>query len=301
MVSNPMQRKSRTSFIVGLLLGLFITGAIAAFFAYQLKVMNDAEKARIAKEKIVYTLVRDIKSGETVTADMFQKTSVTSDAVPSDAMTPGTLEETTIAKVDLMRGTILTQAVVQDSENKTTDDLRMQEYNMIKLSSQLQTGDYIDIRLRLPSGLDYIVVSKKKVEIPEVNGIPSSSTIWLKMTEAETLVMDEAIVETYMMEGGMLYTTSYIEPGLQAEATPTFVANEATVNLISQNPNVVKEAATAIYNRHTNDRIGIRGKIDTEINKDIEKAAENVNSKTAAEITSSQTLRKNYLDSLAGY
>ena len=301
MVSNPMQRKSRTSFIVGLLLGLFITGAIAAFFAYQLKVMNDAEKARIAKEKIVYTLVRDIKSGETVTADMFQKTSVTSDAVPSDAMTPGTLEETTIAKVDLMRGTILTQAVVQDSENKTTDDLRMQEYNMIKLSSQLQTGDYIDIRLRLPSGLDYIVVSKKKVEIPEVNGIPSSSTIWLKMTEAETLVMDEAIVETYMMEGGMLYTTSYIEPGLQAEATPTFVANEATVNLISQNPNVVKEAATAIYNRHTNDRIGIRGKIDTEINKDAEKAAEHVNRKTAAEITSSQTLRKNYLDSLAGY
>ena len=41
-------------------------------------------------------------------------------------------------------------------------DVRTQEYNMITLLSQLQTGDFVDIRLRLPSGQDYIVVSKKQ-------------------------------------------------------------------------------------------------------------------------------------------
>lgn len=300
MVSNPMQRKSRNSFILGLILGIFFMGIIAVFLLYQLKVMKEEENARKASEKTVYVLSQDVKSGDSLDASLFTTVSIVSQAIPSDYVIPSSLPENAIAKIDLKKGTVLSQATVQESDEKETDDLRTQEYNMLKLSSQVQTGDYIDIRLRMPSGVDYIVVSKKKVEIPEVEGVPSENTIWLKMSEEETLTMSEAIVENYMIEGSVLYTTSYIDPGLQEKATPTYIPSESVINLITHNPNVVNEAAQAVYNRYTGDSTGVRGKITSEISKDEEKAESGVKSKTSTEITNAQTQRKNYLDSLAG-
>ena len=65
---------------------------------------------------------------------------------------------------------------------------------MLVLPYQLATGDYIDIRLRMPNGNDYIVVSKKMVEIPQIAGVDSTDSIWIKMTEEETLLLSNAIV-----------------------------------------------------------------------------------------------------------
>ena len=76
--------------------------------------------------------------------------------------------------------------MITDSDSPLTNDLRVQEYNMIKISSQIASEDYIDIRLRMPSGLDYIVISKKKIEIPQIEGVDSLNTIWMKLTEDET-------------------------------------------------------------------------------------------------------------------
>ncbi len=57
--------------------------------------------------------------------------------------------------------------------NTTSDDVRKQEYNVIVLPTQIQTGDYVDIRLSMPNGQDYIVASKKNVEIPVIDGVDS--------------------------------------------------------------------------------------------------------------------------------
>ena len=69
------------------------------------------------------------------------------------------------------KNTVLTTEMITKSNEKTTDDLRKVEYNVLTLPSQLQTGEYIDVRLALPSGQDYIVVSKKQVEIPQISGV----------------------------------------------------------------------------------------------------------------------------------
>ena len=45
MASNPLQRKARNSFILGMLLMLIITGAIIAFLFIQLKNYQDKEAA----------------------------------------------------------------------------------------------------------------------------------------------------------------------------------------------------------------------------------------------------------------
>ena len=118
---------------------------------------------------------------------------------------------------------------------KTTDDLRKVEYNVLTLPSQLQTGEYIDVRLALPSGQDYIVVSKKQVEIPQVSGVDVADTIWLKLTEDEIITMNNAIVDSARALGSVLKVTIYTEAGTQEAATPTYVPSKEVAELIRNN------------------------------------------------------------------
>ena len=94
--------------------------------------------------------------------------------------------------------------MISKSEEKTTDDLRKVEYNMLVLPTQLETGEYVDVRLALPSGQDYIVVSKKQVEIPQINGIDSDDTVELDMLEkmysAAKRTNAQYVVAGYYME-----------------------------------------------------------------------------------------------------
>ena len=236
MATNPMQRKARSSFILGMFLTLLVTGAIIILLFMQIKKYKDAEKKEQqeleASYKTAYILNKDIESGQNITlADCIQ-IPITATAIPTDYVSAVDLTENTISKVNLNKGTILSTNLITTEEDKTSDDLRMQEYNMILLPTQLAVGDYIDIRLTLPNGQDYIVISKKKIQdITE-------DTIWLQMKEEETLIMSNAIVESYVMKGSKLYATIYVEAGMQENATPTYVPSGAVVDLINSNPNI---------------------------------------------------------------
>ena len=198
-------------------------------------------------------------------------------------------------------GTILTDSMITTSDEALTSDLRVQEYNMIMLSSGLTTDDYIDIRLRMPSGLDYVIVSKKKIEVPIIDGVESVNTIWVKLTEEETLAMSNAIVEAYMMEGAILYTTKYVEPGTQERATPTYIPSEAVINLVQSDPNIVQEAKNAMITRYNENAGQIRGSINSEISQTEEDdRTTNLNSGISSEVSTAQEQRQSYLESLAG-
>ena len=79
---------------------------------------------------------------------------------------------------------MLTSDLTYEDE-ELRNDLRSVEYNVITINSQLQTGDYIDIRLRTPDGRNLIVASHKEVTIPQLAGIDSTNCIWLDLTEEE--------------------------------------------------------------------------------------------------------------------
>ena len=295
MATNPMQRKSRNSFILGVLITVLIMGIIVAFLVFQISQMKKAEKAREASSRLVYALISDVKSGDIISKDNMKAVTVDGSAAPTDPIDTSYITESTAAKIDLTAGTVLAASMVQDSEEKLTDDLRLQEYNMIKLFSGIQSDSFIDIRLRMPSGLDYIVISKKRVQIPESS---AENTMWIKLTEDEILTLDSAIVENYMVEGSMLYTAQYVEAGMQASATPTYIPKQEIVNLITQNPNVAKEAGQAVYNRYTGDSIGTRNAISGELSANSENAMENLKTKVEAEIEAASEARQKYLESL---
>ena len=226
MAMNPMQRKANNSFLLGILITLLITGIIIALLIIQVSKLNKELQSEEAKKVKVYVVADTIKSGETVTEDKLQFVETTLGTVDTSNMVtyletqdvedPATGDINTVytqkAKVDLNPGTILTNDLLYEGE-ALASDVRRQEYNVILPQSQLTTGDYIDVRLRTPDGRDLIVISHKEVTIPTILDIETANCIWMNLSEEETLMLSCAIVESYQMNGGKLYSTKYIEPG----------------------------------------------------------------------------------------
>lgn len=301
MAMNPMQRKANNYLLIGVLVTLLITGSIIAILIMQLGKMNNKIKGQEAKMKNVYVVSKDINSGETVSMSNLKQVLASSDAIPNNAMSVAELTENTIAKIDLKAGTVLTSNMVNEKNEQTTADLRIQEYNMLELQTQIQSGDYIDIRLRLPNGTDYIVVSKKKVEIPEIDGVASANTIRINVAEQETLLMSNAIVEAYTMPGAKLYVTTYVEPGMQEVATPTYLPSDRVIELMNTDPNIVAVAKNELFTRYNSNASSIRGNIVNSLNAYAEEAQSNIESKVQEEITRAKEERQSYLESLGGY
>jgi len=313
---NPLEKKARTSFIKGMLIAALIGILVAILLGYKIYKMNADEKARIAALRPVVVLNTDVKSGDEITPDMLVSTTANAEVANSGSLTMsqyntsrdiidenGNLVGTNkiIAKIDIPAKAILTPEMLTAEENITTNDLREVEYNMLVLPSKLENGETIDIRLRLPSGADYIVLSKKRVTLADLGGVTSDTTILLNVAEEQILTMDAAIVDAYRMKGSKLYAVKYTEPGLQSAAIPTYVPSNDTVSLIDRDPNIVTTARNELISRYNQSYNSYRPGIDNAINQtDEEERKSNVESGTSSEITKQQTERKQYIDAIYG-
>lgn len=207
-----------------------------------------------------------------------------------------------LAKVNLKANTVITPDYIVQSDAVVTDDVRRQEYNMVSLPIDLTTDDYIDIRLMTPGGQDFIVISKKQVEIPtNADGTLIPDTIWIELNEGEILTMSSAIVEAYGIQGAKLYATKYVEPGMQNMSIPTYYPNNAVIAQINSDPNMLENARQGLVQRYQQSNAAqIR---QDYIQKDIDEDQaydNNVTSGMDAGINNTDTTRRKYIESL-GY
>lgn len=283
MGANPMQKMKRNSILTGLIIGL-IVGLIMCAVLYLFLTSSGASVLSGNDETVsVCVLNKTIKSGTAITAADIVTTKVSKDSAPADATTQVI---NGVAKIDLSAGTVLGASMLNTTSDTLTSDLREQEYNMITLPTQLSVGDFIDIRLQLPNGGDYVVVSKKQVLKCD------SSTIWLNMYEEEIELMSNAIIEYYIMAGSKLYATTYVEPSLQTAAIGTYVPNSTVAALISANPNI----SNVINSERYSDALkSIRNNnIKAEVDKYSESAIENIEENMQEEIKTLKESREAY-------
>ena len=201
-----------------------------------------------------------------------------------------------VVKTNVPAGTIMTKDMLDEMDEQTTKDQRMQEYNMIILPTLLKNGDYIDIRLQLPEGEDYIVVSKKKVVYT------NADTVWLKMTEDEILTLGNAIVEAYTLPGSKLYATMYTEAGRQKAADVTYPPSEAVLKLIYANPNIRDEAKQSLKDRYdTQEQVEQRiNHINSALSDYYSSMKESVESGLQEELSKREAKREEFVSSLEG-
>ena len=362
MATNPMQRKARNSFLLGMLVMLLIAGVIIALLFMQLMKKTQKEKEELKASVKAYVLTQDVSSGQVITTDMLTMQTVNRNLVPSNATSDISLienyalqdkegndiytkydnnsnptlyikkdgreyevkkeEETDnyyiaknnnkeylelnsvplVAKVTMKKNTLITTELISKSDNMLQNDIRKQEYNMLVLPMDLVSGDYIDVRMMLPSGQDYIVVAKKEVEIPNIGGVDSEDTIWINLSEDEILHMSCAIIDTYKTKGAKIYATKYTEAGMQEAAKPTYPINESTSQLLQRDPNILERAMNEIAKRYddTNASNLRNNYINPVINSQGDQAQSNLETNMQESMTNSKNSRKEYLDSLSG-
>ncbi|MBR3254785.1 MAG: hypothetical protein IKF97_00940 [Clostridia bacterium] len=354
MATNPMQRKARLSFILGVFVTLIISAIAIAFLFMQLNEYKEKEKQEQEANVRVYTLNQDVSSGQVITDDMYSMLVVNKKTVPSNAIGDMSIisnyslqdkagnnvitknselyiemnnteyklnqEDNSdnyyierngqkeyveldtvplVAKISMKANTIITKEMIAKGQNSFADDVRREEYNTFVLPMDLETGDYVDIRLMLPTGQNYIVVSKKEVEIPLVNGSDSPDTIWMNVSEDELLTISSAIVDAARIEGSKLYAIKYTEAGMQQAAVPTYVVSAETAALINRDPNILRNAKEALINRYNS--IGSTEIRNDYINRAIQNSTDpegNAKTKLQESITKSQNARKSYLNSI---
>ncbi|GIP25902.1 hypothetical protein J23TS9_10320 [Paenibacillus sp. J23TS9] len=195
------------------------------------------EQAQLDEEKKMassWVLARDVQAGDVISVKDLVQVKLPQGAAPVNLVQSSEASGMKIAKIDLKKGTALTVAMIYEQEPLLAD-LRNRELQAIALPSNLHEHDVVDVRVQFPTGQDYIVLSKKKID-KLVN-----PAMWITMTEQEILSLSSAMVDAYLHDA-KLYAVTYVEPEMQDKAIPTYPVNKEVLKLIDSDPNIVKKA-----------------------------------------------------------
>ena len=295
MAVNPMQKKARNSFLLGMIITLVVCAIIGVIlYIAVIGPENKASKEKGTATK-AYALNRDVKSGQEITADMLSPINTYSNLIPqnyidSTILTRVESGKKVVAKVDLYKNTILTASTVTTEENTVTKDVRTMEYNMLTLPINLTIGDYVDIRITFPDGQDFIVIAKK--EIKNIQG----NTVTFDMSEADIVMLNSAIVESYIMKASNIYIAKYVEPGMQEKAANTYVPTAEVIRLIETDSNIVSTAKNELTSRFD---ANIRNQMNSTVNQKSEQGLTKVEEGIQKQIEDAKKAREEYLSSLA--
>lgn len=250
-----MRRKTKHLIYAGLA-GVIATGLIFGGFMFvKTSKMTEARKEmqgrleaeiRILQEEAWrskvqgWTPARELPAGHVISMEDLIPVELPEGSVPSDWLKTREQIAGKTVKLALKPNTLLTDTLLYEEE-PTPSDLRFREMGFIQLPGALSEQDVVDVRIQFPTGQDYILLAKKKV-----NSL-ASGTVTMTLNESEILSLSSAIVDAYLHKAS-IYALLYVEPSLQAKAIPTYPANEAVLKLIKQDPNIVGRAEHALSN-----------------------------------------------------
>lgn len=296
MTVNPMQRRTRNSFLLGFLLAVLVSVVIIVVLVAMIRKATADLKAEKAKQKMLLVASVDINefSEVTIGANVIRENTIVSINEP-ELITEADLDVTgkrILSKTKIPKGTVITKSMLIAEEEKDAHDLRLHEFNMLMLPSELKSQDVVDIRFSLPTGEDFIVVPKKVIEKAD------ATSVWMKMTEDELLIFNNAVVEAYLIEGSKIYVVPYVHPGIQKVAAQTYPISGEAWNLISVDENITEKAIQALRSR-INSTNALRSTISTKKIKALqENGLDRVYDAVAEEISKMNRKREEYIEKL---
>lgn len=248
-----MIRKRTRQLIYAGIVGAGIVGVV--FVAYAVHASSQLEQMRTSITKryegeisalkqasgdVVtgWTISREIPAGERITRQDLASIDLHVNSVPGDWLKASEDIIGKTAKITVAPNTLLTGSLLFEEE-AVSDDLRYREMGFIQLPGDLKQKDVVDIRIQFPTGQDYILLSKKRVE-SLAPGVVTST-----LNEEEILLLSSGIVDAYLHKAS-IYALKYVEPYLQREAIPTYPPSDAVLQVIRKDPNIIDMAEHAL-------------------------------------------------------
>ena len=216
MMMGPTKKKIMIAAIVSFVIPVVVGGII--FIDYKKDKEKEIEELKVQTEvDSRYVFARNMVVGEIITSDDILLSTVKKNSAPIDSYDEYCSLEDFLGRrmrINAEENTLITSSMLTEEEDANPSiDERLQEFNMIVLPSDLQEGDFVDVRLTMGEGENYIVISGK--EVKKVGKSPTSNTIFLQLDEEEIIRMTAAILESYMTTGTKLYATKYVNPSEQ--------------------------------------------------------------------------------------
>lgn len=136
-----------------------------------------------------------------------------------------------IWKINVSAGSPITSDMLTKESYGPTD--RLQLVLVDAITPSLEVGDYVDIRMVTPYGINYVVMSKKRITNIYESGIE------IVMSEAELMMYQGLLIDQYMNPGTMVYTSKYLAPTLQKAMYTMYVPPKDIVDYMKINANML--------------------------------------------------------------
>ncbi len=249
-----MRKKTRLRILLSLLAVVLFLGATGGIYMFQEQKLfqqkNDYEIyiRQMDETKVKgFVLVKDIEMGHTLTAEDFKSESIDSKSAVSDLILKSEELIGKTVKVSLKAKQPLGTSLLFDS-TELQNDLRDFELSSAVVPSFLKELDYVDVRINFPTGLDYVVLSKKRVNSILKAGDAQTTSQYLRfrINADEILRLSSAIVDGFYKKGTYLYVIKYVEPDAQKEAIVNYPVNPEVRQLILSDPNIVNRAQLSL-------------------------------------------------------
>lgn len=221
--------------VVGI--GLTLWWSISTIKSYETGT-NKKFNARYNQD--VAVLTQDVIQGEVIEDSMVTTVSVHKKTVPSGALNRSDISGK-VAKYNIAANVPLTDSML------TTEiidaDIRSQEINTVVMPSDLDEGNYVDIRIMYPNGTDYIVLAQKQVE--KISG----QTMWLNLAEDERLLLNSAMVDSFLNSGTKLYATKYADSDSQIKVAADIALENSDTDEDTTSTNTNTSTTTTTTNK----------------------------------------------------
>lgn len=196
----------------------------------QQNAMVQAEINAIGQMVEVYEVNKNVYSGNEVKAEDLIAVSV-----PASTLADASVQDINQLigrsyRVNVRPGTILSLDMLMDKD----EDIMKMSYELTLESLPVSTvvGDYIDIRMVIASGEEYVVLSHKKITRVY------DTTITFNINEEENAILISMMQDIGVYNNGCIfYVTKYLEPG-NADTIAFYPVQHEMENFIKFNVNI---------------------------------------------------------------
>ena len=134
-------------------------------------------------------------------------------------------------RMDLKGGTALTQDDL--FTDKITDDMRLLDVVLNTIPVGLKPNTYVDIRMTMPDGKDYIAISHKQVK--DIN----SGVLKVAVNEHDIHTYNSMLIDSLMYVGSQMYAVEYVEGGIQKASDTYYPLSKKIATLANKDPNLL--------------------------------------------------------------
>ncbi len=252
-----MRRKKRIIKIIAMTIACVILSSASTFYyfgVYQKNKLIEAHNKEIEKYQIdlnasCYIINKNVTKNSKVKTNDLKKIKIPNE-IKNDSIVSDTSKiEESFYLNDYEKGSILYKNMVYDYDNLSSD-LRQYEISSLMLPSGIEIGNYIDVRISFPSGLDYVVLAKKKIRsINKDEKSDNSELSTLYLNSEEILRLSSAMVDSYINGDVKLYSTIYLDPQTQKASKITYPSNPQVEKLMKEDTNIVHKAKNSLASR----------------------------------------------------